>query len=156
MKLTALQDQLTGDWVGKSTLWCNWLPEPEKETSSESRLSVKTVARGKFLSFAYTWSLAGNNHEGFLLTGNENDSETTSGAWGDSWHQSGSLLVLKGSVAEAGAIELNGTFEAPPDPDWGWRITITQPTPQELQMMMYVIPWNGTPERAVQADYVRA
>lgn len=153
MKISALQHQLTGEWVGTSRLWRNWLPE--KETSSESRLIVNTVANGKFLTFAYTWSLEGTDHEGFLLTGNENDEDKATAAWGDSWHQGGSLLSLGGSVNESGDIVLNGTFPAPPEPDWGWRITIGQPAPQELQITMHVIPWNQAEEIAVLAEYTR-
>jgi hypothetical protein len=153
MKLTTLHDQLVGEWAGKSRLWRNWLPG--KETCSGSRLSVRAVAQGKFLSFAYTWELDGESQEGFLLIGNENEQDQVSGAWGDSWHQGGSLLVLNGTLDESGTVVLHGTFPAPPQPDWGWKITIAKASPQLLRLTMYVIPWNGAEELAVQGDYER-
>lgn len=154
MKLTTFHNQWIGEWTGNSRLWRNWLPNPE--TSSESRLAVHPVARGKFLSFAYIWQLDGEEQEGLLLIGNENDEDAVSGAWGDSWHQGGSLLAMNGTADESGEVILNGTFPAPPQPDWGWKITITQPDAEKLVLTMHVIPWNEAEQLAVRAEYIRS
>jgi hypothetical protein len=54
MKLTEIQNDLVGEWTGSNLLRLSWLTPSDYHSSS--RLSVMPVAKGKFLSFTYTWS----------------------------------------------------------------------------------------------------
>ena len=153
MKLTELHDRLLGEWTGTSHLWLS--PPPNPSLPSESRMSVKSKANGKFLALTYSWSYEGVEQKGLLLVGNANKAETASAAWVDSWHQGSSVMQCKGQVNESGVISLLGSYPAPPNPDWGWRFTITPTAQNQLRITMHNISPAGTEELAVQADYTR-
>lgn len=154
MKLTELHDRLLGDWVGTNLLRTTWEAVPEHH--SASRMTVAPVAKGKFLGLTYTWSHEGKDHEGFLLVGNANSADAVSAAFVDSWHQGGKVMLATGSIDDAGVVHFFGTFEAPPDPDWGWRFALSSPSADELLLEMWVVPPQGDEDLAVRAQYRRA
>lgn len=119
-------------------------------------MRVRRVGGSRFLQCAYTWSHEGRAHEGVLLIGVRKKDGAATGAWVDSWHQSGEPMMLRGSWdATAGKISVCGTFSAPPDPDWGWRITLEMPDADRLAMLMYVATPAGEEALAVRATYGR-
>ncbi len=153
MKMIELHPLLVGVWTGTKRLWMEGASGPVR--SSPAELVVAPVAKGAFLSFAYTWDFEGAPQEGLLIAGNANASEAASAAWGDSWHMSGRLMHCAGQVASDGAIRLQGSYEAPPGPDWGWTIAVTQPAADALAITMCNVAPGGEPELAVQADFAR-
>jgi hypothetical protein len=153
MKLIEVQDQLLGDWTGSNLLRLSWLTLSDYHSSS--RLSVAPVAKGKFLSFTYMWSHENVSHEGLILLGYDDQQEMATAAWVDSWHMSSKIMSCQGKIDEQGAIVLRGSYEAPPGPDWGWRIVITPKSGSGLQIVMYNITPEGAEDLAVQADYKR-
>ena len=64
-------------------------------------------------------------------------------------------MFCHGTINAQGIIDLLGSYEAPPGPDWGWRIIITNPSNNRLQIIMYNCSPEGVEELAVQADYKR-
>jgi hypothetical protein len=118
-------------------------------------LSVAPVAKGKFLSLTYTWSHEEVAQEGLILLGYDDKQEIATAAWVDSWHMSSKIMACQGKIDEQGAIDLRGSYEAPPGPDWGWRIVITPKSGSGLQIVMYNITPEGAEDLAVQADYKR-
>jgi hypothetical protein len=68
---------------------------------------------------------------------------------------SGRLLMCSGGVDASGAVAVTGSYQAPPGPDWGWRIELSMPAPDSLCMRMFNIEPDGSEELAVQADFVR-
>ena len=154
MKLSAIHERLLGSWTGGNTLWLSWLPDPE--TKSVGGMTVALAAKGKFLTFTYTWVHEGKEQEGLLLVGNNNKEDIATASWVDSWHQSGKVMVCEGKVGEDGSIVLLGQYPAPPGADWGWRITLTTPGPDQLRMDMTNISPEGAEDPAVRAEYTRA
>ena len=152
MNLIELHDRLLGEWSGTSTLWLSWLEEPEQR--SPSRLRVAAVANGEFLSFQYSWVYEGEQ-EGLLLLGNDNEDGAANAAWVDSWHMSGKIMHCTGEVDGAGATSLRGSYQAPPGPDWGWRIDVSLPEPGALRIEMHNVDPDGSEELAVRAEYRR-
>jgi len=153
MKLIEIQDHLIGDWTGSNLLRLSWLTPSDYH--SPSRLSVKHVAKGKFLTFTYTWSHEKISQEGVILLGYDATQEMATAAWVDSWHMSSKVMSCQGSIDQQGAINIRGSYEAPPGPNWGWHIVITPKSGKELQIVMYNISPEGVEELAVQADYKR-
>lgn len=153
MKLIEIQDHLIGDWTGSNLLRLSWLTPSDYH--SPSRLSVKHVAKGKFLTFTYTWSHEKISQEGVILLGYDATQEMATAAWVDSWHMSSKVMSCQGSIDQQGAINIRGSYEAPPGPDWGWRIVITPKSGKELQVIMHNISPEGVEDLAVQADYKR-
>jgi hypothetical protein len=153
MNLTEIQDRLLGSWVGKNLLRLSWLNPTDYY--SESNLSVAPAARGRFLTFTYTWSHENIAQEGLLLIGYDQKQAKVTGAWVDSWHQSSKVLHLEGSIDDTGVITVQGAYEAPPGPDWGWRITLTPGAVGNLQLSMHNISPEGEEDLAVLADYQR-
>jgi len=154
MNFSELQKNLVGEWTGSNLLRLSWLTP--SDFTSTSRLFVFPTAKGKFLSFTYTWSHEKVDHEGVILLGWDEKQKIATAGWGDSWHQSSQVMFCKGEIDANGAISLRGTYSAPPGPDWGWRIVITAKSNKELQIRMYNCPPEGNEDLAVQADYQRA
>lgn len=154
MNLAELQNNLIGEWTGNNLLRLSWLTP--SDFHSRSRVTISPVVRDKFLTINYTWSHEDTPHEGLIFLGYHNHQKIVTAAWADSWHMSGKLMSCEGTIDEAGTIDVRGFYEAPPDPDWGWRIQITSTEGQILQITMYNCPPEGTEELAVQADYHRA
>ena len=152
MKISTLHNHLVGAWTGTMTLYTNWLPV--KEHPSESHLVVAPAAGGNFLCFSYSWSYEDEPKEGLLLLGNENDADSVTASWIDSWHQNGKILQLTGD-ANDGLIKVHGTFPAPPDPDWGWRIEVSVDDGAP-RIAMFVISPKGEEDPAVDTKYRRA
>lgn len=153
MKLSALHDKLVGTWTGTMTLHTAWLPV--KEHPSNSTLTVTPIAMGTFLSLAYDWHYEGKRKEGFMIVGNPNDDEAVTMAWVDSWHQSAKVMHLAGTMGDDGVAKVHGTFPAPPDPDWGWRIEVSLVNGAP-RVAMFVITPDGKEGPAVDSVYARA
>jgi len=153
MNLSELQNNLLGNWVGSNLLRLSWLTPSDYH--SPSLLSVKHVAKGKFLTFTYTWSHEDVSQEGVILLGYDAKQELATAAWVDSWHMSSKIMACEGAIDPQGAISIRGSYEALPGPDWGWRIAITPKSGKELQLVMYNISPEGVEDLAVQADYKR-
>jgi hypothetical protein len=153
MELTEIQDDFIGEWTGSNFLRLSWLTPSDYH--SASRLSVSPAAKGRFLSFAYTWSHEGVSQEGLILLGYDDKQKMATAVWVDSWHMSSKFMSCQGAIDERGALVLRGSYEAPPGRDWGWSIVITPKSGRELQIVMFNISPEGAEELAAQADYIR-
>jgi Protein of unknown function (DUF1579) len=153
MDLIELQDYLIGDWTGNNLLRTSWLTPPDHSSSSD--LSITRVAKGRFLAFSYTWSHEDVPQEGLIVLGNDKEQNVATAAWVDSWHMSNKIWWCQGKIDEEGVIDLRGSYEAPPGPDWGWRIVITPASGKELSIVMYNCSPEGVEELAVRAEYKR-
>lgn len=142
-----------GEWLGTKQLYLS--PPPEPAVSSPSRLSICPIAGGNFLQFSYDWTYEDEAQSGVLLFGFSEEQNGASAAWVDSFHMSSKIMLGTGTVLEGGAA-VQGSYEAPPGPDWGWRITIRPLSPAELQIAMHNISPEGQEDLAVQLDYTRA
>ena len=151
MQFNELKPALIGDWRGTKQLYLE--PPPTPAISSPSKLSVTPVAGGSFLEFKYDWTYEGEAQAGVLLF-RYDEENAASVAWIDSFHMSAKILSCVGTAAD-GSANLRGSYEAPPGPDWGWRITIRSVSADELQIVMHNISPEGQEDLAVQADYTR-
>ena len=154
MNLNDLFVNLVGKWTGQNLLRLSWVTPPEY--ISPSTVSVLPEAKGKFLSFRYTWSHENVTHGGFLLVGYDTEKKIATAAWVDSWHMSSAVMFCRGTIDPQGTIDLRGSYEAPPGPDWGWRIIISTPSSTELQIIMYNCSPEGGEDLAVKAEYKRS
>jgi len=154
MNLSEIQDHLIGSWTGTNLLRLSWLAA--SEFSSPSLLFIEPVAQGKCLGVKYTWSHKDEPHEGFILIGYDKKHELATAAWVDSWHMNNKIMACQGGIDDKGVIDLLGSYEAPPDPDWGWRIRLSSSNGSTLQMVMYNVTPDGEEDLAVQAEYSRA
>lgn len=151
MKLADLHSRLLGVWDGTKRLWMEGEGGPV--LVCPSRLVVTTVAKGAFLSFAYSWSFEDKLQEGVLIVGNDNEAQAASAAWGDSFHMNAKLMLCEGEVDTKGVVTLAGSYAASPGPDWGWRITLDLPAPNALRIVMHNVEPSGAAHLAVQADF---
>ena len=154
MKLSDLQEDLVGTWAGTKHLWMG--PPPAAAQTSDSRLEVSAAAKGKFLSLSYSWSFEGEGQEGLMILGNNNPAEEATAAWIDSFHMSGKVMYCRGTVGDDGKASVLGSYEAPPGPDWGWRITLQAQPSGGLLLEMYNITPDGDEALAVRGEYRRS
>ena len=144
---------LSGEWKGTKRLYLNGESGPEK--SSASRLTIAKAARETFLLLDYTWKYEGDRHEGVLLLGYDEKQNSATAAWGDSWHMRNKVMQCTGTVDANGAFSVRGSYEAPPDADWGWRIALTLRTVDSLGIVMHNISPDGMEDLAVRAEFAR-
>ena len=149
MSVPASLSNLEGEWAGDGTLFVPWLSPPEAHYGSTA--SIRTIAGG-FLQVVYTWSHEGTPHEGLVLLTDEKQDGAVTAVWIDSWHQSQSFLVSRGTVDSAGAVSVLGSYPAPTGPDWGWR-TVVAPTAGGFELVMFNISPEGEEALAVRNRY---
>jgi hypothetical protein len=141
-----------GRWEGTNRLWFDpALPSHDCATTAE----VTFAARGRLLALRYDWSWDGKAEEGLLVLGDDPATGRCDAAWADSFHNSHRLMPLSGTLAADGDVSVTGTYTAPPGPDWGWRITLEQPSADALLVRMYNITPDGIAALAVEASYAR-
>lgn len=100
------------------------------------------------------WSFKEEEHEGFLLIGSGKAEGVATAAWVDSFHMSEKIMACEGTVDEHGCVSVLGSYEAPPDPDWGWRIEVV-PEGKSLRIIMHNISPDEQEVLAVRATYER-
>jgi hypothetical protein len=144
---------LAGKWVGTYRLTV----EPTERTRvSRSKASVVPVAGARFLRLDYDWEDKGQPQDGSLLVGYEKERGVVTAVWVDSWHMSNKVMVCEGEAGPGGSVEVEGSYAAPPGPDWGWR-TVFGPGPDgTLRLLMYNVSPDEKEELAVEAVYARA
>ena len=146
---------LSGEWKGTKRLYLAGESGPEK--SSGSRMTIAKAARGTFLLLDYTWKFDGDPQEGVLLLGCDATQNTATVAWGDSWHMSQKIMHCVGTIDER-VINVRGSYEAPPGPDWGWRITLTINGDDSIRLVMHNISPDAPDAKedlAVRAEFSR-
>jgi hypothetical protein len=142
---------VAGQWSGTNTLQD---PNTGKPEDSPSTVTVTPILNGRLVRLDYTWGYQGKPQEGSLLVGFDPKSGEVSGHWVDTWHMGRAVLACKGTTAE-GPIAIRGSYAAPPDPDWGWRIEIA-PGTDDLRITHTNIDAEGTEDLAVEGVYSRS
>ena len=142
----------TGAWQGTKQLYLE--PPPASPLSSPSQLIVRPVANDRFLQFDYDWTYETETQSGVFLLGYSDEDHAASAAWVDSFHMSQRVFSCAGNAQES-SVRVLGSYAAPPDPDWGWRITVRSVSAAALQIVMHNISPAGQEDLAVQADFTR-
>jgi Protein of unknown function (DUF1579) len=143
---------ITGIWEGTNRLYDPHTNAPD-ETSS--KLNLASILNGRFVRADYTWSYQGKPQEGSMLIGFDADENVVTMHWIDTWHMSNKVMALKGTSAADGTVQVIGSYAAPPDPDWAWRIMI-KPDAKSLKITMYNISPQGEEYPAVEASYKKS
>lgn len=143
-----------GMWQGTSKLHLSWLPPEQRIQESDSTLQVTVNDQAAFATVSYTWHYEGERKEGTIIIAAESEGSGAQMAWVDSWHQSGGVLHLTGSVAEDGSLKAKGEYSGG-DEMWGWTIALGLVGDSLVLKMENVTP-AGEAEWAVEGSYSRA
>ena len=144
---------LTGKWQGTKHLW---LAPGEPVRKSESTAEINSTAQEQFTEICYTWSDESKPQEGRLIVGQESEKKVVKAVWFDTWHMREQFMVCEGSVDGQSAVSVQGTYAAPPGPDWGWQITIEPKNKNQFGLLMYNITPEGKKMLAVEIAYSRS
>lgn len=141
-----------GRWQGTSTL-----EDPHSGIADESAstAAVTPVLDGRFVRIDYTWSYQGKPQEGSLLVGMQKKAGIATAHWIDSFHNGEKVMACTGSASDDGGVSVRGSYQAPPGPDWGWRIDVT-PAEDTLRIVHHNVWPEGKEELAVDSRYTRA
>ncbi|TGN19129.1 DUF1579 family protein [Leptospira idonii] len=153
MKIKDINNKFIGNWYGKYRLILSWLPNPD--FISNSNMTIKTIANGKFIVMTYDWQHEDQTQDGLILVGNENKLSEVTASWVDSWGMSGKIMNCNGKINEHGDITLLGSYEVTDSPNWGWRIEIPCPSENKIRIKMYNISPDGEESLAGDANYDR-
>ncbi len=143
----------SGNWRGTNRLHD---PTTNAPHDSPSTASLTPLLGGKFIRFDYTWVYHGDPQEGSLLIGYDSGPALATAHWIDTWHMGERVMACAGTSDADGAIDVQGTYAAPPGPDWGWRIELRPGPGEALQLVMHNIHPDGGAMVAVEAEYRRA
>ena len=143
---------LVGDWAGMNSLW---LSPDEPARVSDTAASISVGMSDQVLSMQYTWSDKGRPQEGLIIAQYNPKAGEVTAAWTDTWHLRDTFMACRGGVDDQGTMTMAGTYAAPPDSDWGWRITIEPQTPSAFRLRMYNVSPAGESQLAVEAVYAR-
>ena len=145
--------KLTGRWKGIKRLYTAWIEEnPVNESESVAR--INPAGNEKFLKIEYDWIFENENQEGLLLIGSERDSDAVKAFWIDSWHMRDKFMSCDGKIS-GDSILLQGFYEVPNHPDWGWRTDVLFEDENSLKIVMFNVSPEGAEDLAVEAEYSR-
>ena len=137
----ALRQLAPSRWTGQNELWLD--PEGNQALSSEGTIEVQSSA------VLYTWSYEGQTKQGRIDFGPDGVS------WSDTWHQPKSMACRPFEVPGA-LLAVQGSYAAPPGPDWGWRIGMAQRPSGERVLQMTNVASRGEEGRAVRLVTTKA
>jgi hypothetical protein len=127
-------------------------PHTNKPDDTPSNLNLTAILNGRFVRIDYSWSYQNAPQEGSMLIGFDSDEKLVTIHWIDTWHMSNKVLALQGTAESNGSMNARGSYPAPPDPDWGWRIVI-EPADESLKIKMFNISPQGEEYPAVEGSY---
>lgn len=138
-----------GSWVGRNILHD---PHSGKPHQTPSSVTVTSILDGRFIRLDYNWQYQESPQSGSMLVGWQDAARLYTLHWIDSWHMGKQVLACQGSV-DGEKIVVEGSYAAPPGPDWGWRIIIKPQPGLQLEILMDNITPEGVAETAVEAAY---
>ena len=124
-----------GNWSGSKSVW---LTPDSEEVVSQTKLAIHKTINDKFLQLDYSWDMEGEPQSGTIILPANIGEEEAHSVWLDSWHTRHDMMVCVVSKAE-GRVSMMGTYPAPPDEDWGWRLDLSQKSADSLRLQMYNI-----------------
>lgn len=144
--------EATGWWEGTSLLSLPW--ERKEPYESNSSLHVDLGPKGSFSQIEYRWSFKDTVQHGVLLIAGSKKAGDVSVGWVDSWHQSPSVMSMKGKWESEDSVKVLGSYSAGTGPDWGWRFELKL-AGDTLHFEMTNIHPDGKEDWAVRCDYNR-
>ena len=143
-----------GNWRGMNTLQDPHSGQPEE---SPATATVVPVLDGRFVRLDYTWGYQGKPQAGSFLFGFESAADSLTAHWIDGWHNGDRVMACVGARPHGPSLEVRGTYEAPPGPDWGWRTEVTPDGQRSLRIVMFnVWPDGEREELAMETVLARA
>jgi hypothetical protein len=118
----------------------------------ESTASIAPTLGERFVHFGYVWSNQGRPQEGAMLIGYQPEAKLATVHWIDSWHNGPKVMACEGKIGDDGAVDVRGSYQAPPGPDCGWRIVI-RPGGQRIEVAMENVSPEGKVDGGVWMNY---
>ncbi len=141
-----------GDWRGTNTLQD---PNTGKPEDSAATAAVIPLLGVRFVRLDYTWGYQGKPQAGSFLIGFEEQADTVTAYWIDSWHNGDRVMECRGPRPGGSSLEVRGTYAAPPGPDWGWRTEVSPGGRSRLHIAMFNVWPDGEREELAMETHLR-
>lgn len=148
MAIPDFLSKAAGTWHCKSS---KLIMHDHPDRFCESTLKVEPAVLGRYAILSYSWKCDGKEQEGVLLLGVKKEDAVAS--FVDSFHTSGAIMPMRGEKT-ANAVSLQGSYAAPPGPDWKWRFAVSGEA-GKIRFTMTNISPAGEEYPAVEAVYER-
>lgn len=150
MDLSSLLTMLVGQWAGTNALW--FMPT-DPGFHSTTTAEVRATAEGAATLIEYTWSHEGTPHAGVMVILHTVTPGKDALTWVDSFHTEKGFMHFRGDMKD-GALVVLGSY-GPPDAPWGWRIELTAPETDRMEIRMFNILPDGQEALAVESLWRR-
>lgn len=143
---------LTGQWKGSYRLHTSRPAEQAHDSATTAGIELRV--NEQFLSIEYNWRHEGKPQEGVIILGCDESSDAVQAVWTDSWHMSHKFVVCDGTIDDSGFVDVRGTYSAPDNTEWGWRIELISGSDQ-FKINMFNVSPDGEEKIAVESGYSR-
>lgn len=143
---------LVGSWEGTIR---TWFKPDELADTSPIRATIRQLPGSNFLIYEYQSSMQGDAFQGVALIGFNVFKGQFEMTWGDSFHQSGHILICTGPGIERG-FTVTGpyTYDAA-QPALDWRTQFERLDADHLTVTMFNNYPPGSEYKGVEAQYQR-